>query len=453
MNNDQLNPEGTSEEDEIIIRFNKMLQTSSINYFESFEIEIIIDHYIENTDKIKLKKAFNLYEKLHPFSMDLKIKKAQTLLFFNKANQALNVIQKLPFLYFNEDYLYTLATIYSELGKNKQAIPIFERLLNLSDDKEDLLLCLVNEYNIVDDFSKSAEILEKLIFLDRFNEAYWYSYIILCKSLKSFNRSIIFIKDFIGNNPYDYKAWFHLGIIYQMKDNHLDAINSFEYSIHIKEDYKRAYMAKVESLTEIGNYQKAIECLKEILIFEKTNAYIYYDIANLYQKLNNIDSAKAYYIKCIKVDEFFDKAFYKIALILDNQNLHEESSYFIQRAIQISESNTEYIFRYAKIHEKIGLKKEAEIAYKKLLKIDKSDIEIWLDCSNIVYENGSIDEAIEVLKKGIIIHPKNTKLLYRLLEFLFLADCENEAIEKLKNVLEIDYDLQDFFSTFTKYNK
>ena len=72
MNNDQLNPKGTSEEDEIIIRFNKMLQTSSINYFESFEIEIIIDHYIENTDKIKLKKAFNLYEKLYPFSMDLK---------------------------------------------------------------------------------------------------------------------------------------------------------------------------------------------------------------------------------------------------------------------------------------------------------------------------------------------------------------------------------------------
>ena len=96
MNNDQLNPKGTSEEDEIIIRFNKMQQTSSINYFESFEIEIIIDHYIENTDKIKLKKHL-IYEKLYPFSMDLKIKKAQTLLFFNKANQALNVIQKIPF--------------------------------------------------------------------------------------------------------------------------------------------------------------------------------------------------------------------------------------------------------------------------------------------------------------------------------------------------------------------
>ena len=100
-------------------------------------------------------------------------------------------------------------------------------------------------------------------------------------------------------------------------------------------------------------------------------------------------------IKCIKEDEFFDKAFYKIALILDNQNLHEESSYYIQKAIQISESNTEYIFRYAKIYEKIGLKKEAEIAYKKLLKFNKSDIEIWLDYSNIVYENGSIDQAMK----------------------------------------------------------
>ena len=89
-----------------------------------------------------------------------------------------------------------------------------------------------------------------------------------------------------------------------MKDNHLDAINSFEYSLNIKEDYKRAYVAKVESLTEIGNYQKAIECLKEILIFKKQMLLYIMILVNLYQKLNNIDRAKAYYIKCIKKMNF-----------------------------------------------------------------------------------------------------------------------------------------------------
>ena len=64
-----------------------MLESDQYYYFDSYEIEKIIDYYIQK-NKAKIRDAFNLYEKLYPFSSQIKIKKAQTLLYFDKAKDA-----------------------------------------------------------------------------------------------------------------------------------------------------------------------------------------------------------------------------------------------------------------------------------------------------------------------------------------------------------------------------
>ena len=85
--------------------------------------------------------------------------------------------------------------------------------------------------------------LEKLL-LNKYNEINWYSYIITCEISKDLNRSLRFTKNYLKSKPYDYEAWFYLGIIYQRMDNHLEAIEAFDYSICIKEDYIPSYITK-----------------------------------------------------------------------------------------------------------------------------------------------------------------------------------------------------------------
>lgn len=448
MFEDGLNSQEESKINNLINRFNEMLESGQHSYFDSHEIEKIIDYYIENVNKAKIRDAFYLYEKLYPFSSQLKIKKAQTLLYFDKASDAYEVMKELPSVN-NEEYLFTLATIYSKLDKNKKAITIFEKLLNLNNNSEEILSNLANEYQKIDNYSKSADMLERLLLLNKYNEINWYSYIITCEISKNSNRSLSFVKNYIKSKPYDYEAWFYLGIIYQRMDNHLDAIESFDYSICIKEDYITAYINKAESLSELGYYQKAIDCCKQTFKYEYPDAILYFDIGELYEKMDNLNKAKSYFYKCIRKDEHFAEAWYTLALILDLQGLTLEASYHIKKAIDINSSNIDYLFTYAQINEKIGFIKEAEIAYRKVLELDELDSESWLNYSHLLHKNESTTEAIEVLKKGVKLNPKNAELSYRLSAYLFQSGSENQALSIFEKALSIDYDLhEEFFQYF-----
>ena len=448
MYEDGLNSQGESKTNHLINRFNEMLNLGQYFYFDSEEIEKIIDYYTENIDKSKIRDAFLLYEKLYPFSPQLKIKKAQTLLYFDKASDAYNIIKEVPSSN-NDEYLYTLATIYSKLDKPKKSISIFEKLLLINKNNEDILSNLANEYQKTDNFSKSADMLERLLLLNNYNEINWYSYIITCEISKNSKRSLSFIKKHIESKPYDYEAWFYLGIIYQRMDNHLDAIEAFDYSLCIKEDYIRAYTNKAESLSELGYYQKAIDTCKETFKHEDPDAILYFDIGELYEKVDDLNKAKSYFYKCIRKDEHFAEAWYTLALILDLQDLNLEASYHIKKAIDINSSNVDYLFTYAQIHEKVGFIKEAEIAYKKVLELDELDSESWLNYSHLLYKNESKSEAIELLKKGIKLNPKSAELSYRLSAYLFQNGSENQALSIFEKALSIDYDLhEEFFQYF-----
>ena len=67
MFEDGLNSQEVSKINHLINRFNEMLESGQCSYFDSHEIEKIIDYFIENVNKSKLRKAFDLYEKLYPF--------------------------------------------------------------------------------------------------------------------------------------------------------------------------------------------------------------------------------------------------------------------------------------------------------------------------------------------------------------------------------------------------
>ena len=441
MFEDGLNSREESKINHLINRFNEMLDSDQYYYFDSHDIEKIIDFYLENLNKAKIRDAFFLYEKLYPFSSQLKIKKAQTLLYFDKPSDAYDVIKELPPSN-NDEYLFTLATIYSKLNKNKKAISIFEYLLN-SNNNEELLSVLANEYQKIDNYSKSADMLERLLIINKHNEINWYSYIITCEISKKSNRSLSFIKNYLKSKPYDHLAWFYLGIIYQRMDNHLDAIDAFDYSICIKENYINAYTSKSESLSELGYYHKAIDCYKESFKYDEPDATSYFDIGELYEKMDNLNKAKSYFYKSIRKEENFAEAWCAVALILDSQNQHVEASYHIKKAVDINSSNIDFLFAYAQINEKIGLIKEAEIAYKKVLEIDDLDTESWLNYSQLLHKNESIYKAIEVLQKGVKLNPKNAKLCYRLSAYLFQSGSENQALSIFEKALSIDYDLHE----------
>jgi tetratricopeptide (TPR) repeat protein len=283
--------------------------------------------------------------------------------------------------------------------------------------------------------------IEKLIVLDLENDLYWYSYFLSAELIENNSNAISFAKKIIEKQPYCLLAWFYLGLFYQKQEDHLNAIEAFDYAILIDQEYTRTYSYKAESLAEIGHFQKAIDCCLESIEFEEPNCNTYFEIGEYYEKLDKLDKALAYFYKSLRKDNLFADAWYSIALILDFQGNHLESLYHIKQALENNKTNIDYLFLYAEVHEKVGFMKEAQIAYKKVLEIDNLDQESWLNYSNILYQQESTQDAIDALYNAIEYNPNNAKIYFRLSAYLIETGDKTKGLNLFKHALTINYDL------------
>ena len=98
-----------------LTRFEKMLKTNRILFFDSNEFENIISYYLEN-GKINLaKKAIKLALEQHPASTNLTLFKIEILIFENKLEKAERLLDELIFSEpSNEEIYIQKANIYSK---------------------------------------------------------------------------------------------------------------------------------------------------------------------------------------------------------------------------------------------------------------------------------------------------------------------------------------------------
>ena len=148
----------------LIARFDDMLSRNEFFYFDSEEIERIIDHYITNGNHNKIQEAIKLADKLFPFSIELQIKKAQVLVSYDEADYALKQLTKIEHLaQNNEDFIFTLAVAYSKLEQHSKSIGYFERLLAKDKNNEEILSCLAYEYQSMGKYEESIKYLKRLL--------------------------------------------------------------------------------------------------------------------------------------------------------------------------------------------------------------------------------------------------------------------------------------------------
>ena len=118
-----------------LTKFESMLRTNNVFFFDSNEFEIIIHHYLE-IGKISLaKKAIKLGLDQHPSSVNLKLFKVEILIFENNLSAADKLLSSLFNLEPNNQELFIQkANIYSKKDQHNKAIRVFKKALKIFDD-------------------------------------------------------------------------------------------------------------------------------------------------------------------------------------------------------------------------------------------------------------------------------------------------------------------------------
>jgi tetratricopeptide (TPR) repeat protein len=157
---------------------------------------------------------------------------------------------------------------------------------------------------------------------------------------------------------------------------------------------------------------------------------------------------------------------FSICCIFLSQNDYNKAIESIRKAIELDRENPEYWLLLGEYLNRNGKINEAEEMFTFAADHFPNESDVWLFYSDFYVMNQQVEKAIEVLYKGIDIHPDNISYLYRMANYYYLKD---DAIqgnsfltlayisspELLDEFLEYDekmYDIPDVVNFLTNIN-
>ena len=139
-----------------LTRFESMLKTNNVLFFDSNEFENIIHHYLENGKIALAKKAIKLGLEQHPTSLNLKLFQVEVYIFENKLDAAEAMLEDLNTVEpFNEEIYIQRATVLSKKDKHEDAIGVFLSALDFAQEKAELYAFVGMEYLYLNEYENA----------------------------------------------------------------------------------------------------------------------------------------------------------------------------------------------------------------------------------------------------------------------------------------------------------
>ena len=424
-----------------LFKFESMLKTNSIYFFDFVEFEEIIVHYIDAGKQALAKKAVKLGLQQHPASIDLKLLRVEIYIFENELDKASVLLKIIDRLEPNNDEVFIQkATISSKNGNHKEAIELLKKALTFTDDKVDIWSLLGMEYLYLDDFKNARLVFEKCILVDYEDYSALYNLVYCFDMDKEHEEAINYLNSYIEINPYCEVAWHQLGRQYFILEMYQEALNSFDYAVLIDESFIGGYLEKAKTLEQLERYKQAIDNYLITLELDDPTAFVYLRIGECHEKIENFDEAISFYKKAVHEDPLLDKGWMMLANIYHAQNNFQKAAYYISKALTIEEDNSLYWRRYSEINLKLNFYEEAVAGFEKCLALNDDALEIYMGLTDVLSFLGEFNDAIHTLIKAQKIYKDSAEVEYRLTGLFFILNKEKYSFNHLKAAMKIDYD-------------
>ncbi len=436
-----------------IAKFESMLKTDDVYFFDAEDFEDIIHHYLNNGKIALAKKAIKIGLQQHPDSIALKLLNVEVLVFENNLEMAEQLLDKLQLLdNSNEEIYIQRANIYSKKDNHEAAISLLNKALELSDNGFDIHSLLGMEYLFMEDFKLAKENFIRCVSFDPHDYSSLYNVIYCFEFLEDFDGAIYYLNDYLDQNPYCEVAWHQLGKQYFEKKMYPEALTAYDFAIISDDTFMGAYFEKGKVLERMGKYQDAIENYETTIKIEDPTSHAYLRIGRCHEKLENHDMAKFYYYQTVHEDPLLDKGWLAITDLYFKKRDYEKALYYINKALNIDGENPVYWKKCAKINTALKNYDQADYAYKQTVELGNYELDTWLKWADVTHWNKNFDSAVQILEQGKQFYPENVKLQFKMAGFQLLSGDKINARITLIDALKNDIDkLYLFEEEFPQY--
>ncbi len=439
-------------------KFESMLKTNKVLFFDSEEFEEIILHYLDIGKATLAKKALRLGLEQHPKSTGLKLVQVEMLVYEDKLDQAERLLNELYAIEpTNEEIFIQKATIYSKRDNHEKAVELLETALKYTEDFADVYNLIGMEYLFMDKLQLAKENFIKCLEVDIEDQSALYNVVYCFEFLDQNKEAIDYLKTYIDKNPYSEIAWHQVGRLYYGLKDFKNALKAFEYATYIDEEFVGAFMEKAKALERLKKHEDAIESYKKTIELDDPTSYALLRIGKCYEKLGNNILALKFYNKTVHEDPLLDKGWVAITDFYVRQKNYQKALFYINKAIAIDDQNRLYWRRYATINKVMDQFKEAEFGYRKAIEFGDYQLDTWLFWVDMMKIMEEYNNAILTLIQAAEYFPDDHKIEYRMAGFHFLLNEIEKGTFHLSNGLRLNFKnntiIKDLFPTIWEKKK
>ena len=421
-------------------RFESMLKTNKILFFDSEEFEDIILHYMDIGKPSLARKALKLALEQHPKSTGLRLVQVEMLVFEDKLDTAEKLLNELYAIEpTNEEIYIQKANIYSKRDNHEKAVELLKIALKYTDDYADVHNLIGMEYLFMDELELAKENFIKCLEEEPEEQSSLYNVIYCFEFLEQYDEAIAFLTKYIDENPYSEIAWHQLGRLNYSVKRYEDAYLAFDYATVIDDQFMGAYMEKAKSLERLKRYEEAIENYMETINLDDPTSYALLRIGKCFEKLGNEIEALKYYNQTVHEDPLLDKGWIAITDLYFKKKNYQKALFFVNKALAIDSENKMYWKRYATINRALSFYEEAELGYRKAVEYGDYELDTWLYWVDILQFLGEFEVAVQTSLQACEYFPDEYEVEYRLAGLYYMLQNIEKGSFHLNNGLRLSF--------------
>ena len=422
-----------------LAKFESMLKTNKVLFFDSEEFEEIILHYLDMGKASLAKKALKLGLEQHPRSTGLKLVQVEMLVYDDKLDQAEKLLNELYAIEpTNEEIFIQKANIYSKRDDHEKAVEFLQTALLYTEDYADVYNLIGMEYLFMDSLELAKENFIKCLEEDFEDQSALYNVVYCYEFLDQNLDAIEYLKTYIDRNPYSEIAWHQSGRLYYGVKDYENAVRSFEFATYIDEEFIGAFMEKGKALERLKRHEEAIESYNRTIELDDPTSYALLRIGKCYEKLGNKVEALKYFNKTVHEDPLLDKGWIAITDFYVRQKNFQKALFYVNKALAIDDQNRLYWKRFATINKSMSLFEEAEFGYRKAVEFGDYQLDTWLFWVDMMQNMGETNNAILTLIQAAEYFPEECEIEYRLAGLHLSLNEEEKGNFHLSNGLRIN---------------
>jgi tetratricopeptide (TPR) repeat protein len=417
-------------------KFESMMKTNKVLFFDSEEFEDIILHYLDMGKVNLAKKALKLALDQHPKSTGLKLVQIEMYVYEDKLEIAEKMLNDLYAIEpTNEEIYIQKANIYSKRNDHSKAVELLTEALKYTDDFADVYNLIGMEYLFMDNLEMAKQNFKNCLEEDIEDQSALYNVVYCYEFLDQNQEAIEYLNKYIDQNPYSEIAWHQVGRLSYGLKNYDEAIRAFDFATYIDDEFVGAFMEKAKAFEKLKKYEEAIESYARTIELEDPTSYALLRTGKCYEKLGDKEKALHFYNKTVHEDPLLDKGWIAITDFYVRQKNYKKALYYVNKALGIDNLNRLYWKRFGSINNILNQFEEAEFGYRKAVENGDSHLDTWLYWVDVLLKIGEHKTCINTLLQASEYFSDEYEIEYRLAGLYFTIDDDKLGTYHLVNAL------------------